>query len=213
MKRVSRGNRSFLASILVGALGLYPFLYPEKILAEGNTRVGDQKPEAMIVGQLTVIGVASINEKKAITGTTIINNSQIRVACSKGNKAIIDLGKSGRIELTPGAQFVVRFSNGLLSGDLIQGNLLLNAPVGVRVSINTPDRVTTSDGKNAVVIPVNTQRGIRCNTTAGKTSSFSPTVRTTALLLFLAGVGPAAAGIVLAAATGNEQAVLSPIRH
>jgi hypothetical protein len=207
MKRVNRRNRSILASILVGVLGLYPLLDPEKIRAEGSTR------EAMIVGQLTVIGVASINEKKAITGTTIFNNSQIRVACSKGNKAIIDLGRSGRIELTPGAQFVVRFSNGMLSGDLIQGNILVNAPVGVRVSINTPDRVLTSDGKDAVVIPVNTQRGVRCITTAGKTSSISPTVRTTSLLLFLAGAGPAAAGIVLAATAGNDQVVLSPIRH
>src|SRR5262245_50921134 len=213
MKRVNRGNRSLLASILVGALGIYPLLYPEKILAEGNSRPGDQRPEVMIVGQLTVIGVASVNEKKAITGTTIFNNSQIRVACTRGNKAIIDLGRSGRIELTPGAQFVVRFSDGLLSGDLIQGNILVNAPAGIKVSINTPDRVVTSDGKDAVVIPVNTQRGVRCIPTAGKTSSSSLTLRTTSLLLLLAGAGAAAAGIVIAATAGSDQIVLSPIRQ
>jgi len=205
--------RSFFALFLFVALSVYPLIDPKIILAEGNTRKSDPKPEEMIVGQLIVIGVASVNEKKAITGTTIFNNSQIRVACSKGNKAIIDLGGLGRIELSPGAQFVVRFSNRLLSGDLIQGNILVNAPAGMKVSINTSDRVVTSDGKDAVVIPVNSQRGVRCIPTAEKTSSSSLTLRTTSLLLLLAGAGAAAAGIVIAATAGSDQLVLSPIRQ
>jgi hypothetical protein len=213
MRWVKHRIRGLLASILVGALSLYPLLNPEIILADGNTKPVDQKAVAKIVGQLTVIGAATVNEKKAITGTTIFNNSQIRVACSKGNAAIVDLGKMGRIELTPGAQFVVRLSYGLLSGDLIQGNILVNAPAGVNVSINTPDQVATSNGKGAVVIPVNTKRGAKCSPMDGKTSTSSPTLRTTSLLLFLAGAGAAAAGIVLAATAGNDPAVISPIRH
>jgi hypothetical protein len=207
MKKVNCGIRSFLASILVVALCIYPLLNPEIILAEGNT-----KPETMIVGQLTVIGNVTVNEKRAINGTTILNNSQIRVACSKGNKAIIDLFRLGRIELNPGAQFIVRFSNGLLNGNLIQGDILVNAPVGVKVAINTPERVITSEGKDAV-IPIRTQRGVRCNPMGSKTSSSSPTLRTTSLLLLLAGVGAATAGIVLAVTAGNDQVVLSKIRQ
>jgi hypothetical protein len=209
MKRVNRGIRGFMASFLIGVLSIFSLLNPEIIQAEGNSRTGEPKP--VIVGQLTVIGVAIINEKKAISGTTIFNNSQIRVACSKGNKAVIDLGGSGRIELTPGAQFVVRFSNGLLSGELIQGNILVNAPVGVKVSINTPDRVVTSNGNDAVVIPINAKRDVRCTPPVGKSTSSSPTL--TSLLLFLAGASTAAAGIMLAASAGNDQVVLSPIRQ
>src|SRR5262245_59897617 len=151
MRWVIHRIRGLLASILVGGLSLYPLLNPEITRADGSTKPVDQNAEVKIVGQLTVIGAAKVNERKAITGTTILNNSQIRVACSKGNAAIVDLGKMGRIELTPGAQFVVRLSYGLLSGDLIQGNILVNAPAGVNVSINTPDRVATSNGKGAVV--------------------------------------------------------------
>jgi hypothetical protein len=207
MKKVNCGIRSFLASILVVALCIYPLLKPEITRAEGNT-----KPETMIVGQLTVIGNVTVNEKRAINGTTILNNSQIRVACSKGNKAIIDLFRLGRIELNPGTQFVVRFSKGLLNGNLIQGDIMVNAPVGVKVAINTPERVITAEGKDAV-IPIKTQRGVRCNPMGSKTSSNSPTLRTTSLLLLLAGVGAATAGIVLAVTAGNDQAVLSQIRQ
>jgi hypothetical protein len=211
MKRVNRGKRSFVASLLVGILSIYPLLNPKSIQAGGISGPGNPRPETVIVGQLTVIGVASINEKKAISGTTIFSNSQIRVACSKGNKAIIDLGRSGRIELSPGAKFVVRFSNGLLSGELMQGNILVNAPEGVKVSINTPDRVVTTNGKDAVVIPINTKRDARCNLPVGKPTSSFP--RLTSLLLLLAGAGAAAAGIVLAATVGNDQVILTPIRQ
>src|SRR5262245_11948458 len=85
------------------------------------------------VGQLIVTGTVTVNEKKAITGTTVFTDSRIAVACSKGSSAIVNLGKLGRIELTSGSKLMLRFSEGLISGDLLEGKAVVSTPAGVKV--------------------------------------------------------------------------------
>jgi hypothetical protein len=102
---------------------------------------------------------------------------------------------------------LLRFSEGLISGDLIEGNIMVNAPSGVKVSINTPDGVTASDGKEASVLPVRTQRGVRCVPMVIGNSSSSPVLSTGAWALLLLGMGGAVAGAVLA--SGEE---VSPVQ-
>jgi hypothetical protein len=196
-------QRIFTAILLVGT-----FLNSGIGLAAGNSNPGKPKDETQIVGQLTVIGAATINDKRAITGTSVLNNSQIRVACAKGNTAIVNLGRLGRVELNPGAQLVLRFSNGLVTGDLIQGNILVNSPAGVKVSINTPDGVTASDGKDASVLPVRTQRGVRCVPVVAS-STASPALGSASLLLLMLGAGGGAIGAV--ASTGNDDEITAPV--
>ncbi|MCI0660376.1 MAG: hypothetical protein L0220_04815 [Acidobacteria bacterium] len=163
------------------------------------------KYETQIVGQLTVIGAATVNDKRAITGTSVFNNSRIKVACAKGNSAIVNLGRLGRVELTPGTQLLLRFSEGLVSGDLIEGNIVVNAPVGVKVSINSQTGIVASDGKEAAVLPVKTQRGVRCVPLSLSGSSSASALGPGALAALVAGVGGlAVVGAVVAGSNASN---------
>ena len=165
---------------------------------------GIPKNDTQVVGQLNVVGSVTINDKKAVTGTTIFSNTRVGVACAGGNRAIVNLGKLGRIELTPGSQMVVKFSEGLISGELMTGKAVVNAPVGVKVAISTPDGVSASDGKEASVVAVSTQRGVRCvPIVTAQTSSATTALSSGALAAILLGAGGSA---VAGAVVSSQQA-------
>lgn len=155
---VQTGNlRRVTAFFLLIALSNLGNINLVSALAEGNPKANSQ-----VIGQLAVSGSVTVNDKKAINGTSVFNNTRLGVACANGNRAIVNLGKLGRIEMTPGSQMVLKFSDGLISGDLVMGKIMINAPAGVRVAINTPEGISASDGKDASTMAVATQRGVRC---------------------------------------------------
>jgi hypothetical protein len=187
--------------ILSVALSSFGTFNSTPVLAAGNV-AGGAKDDAQLVGQLIVSGSATVNDKKAITGSTVFSNSRIGVACTKGSTAIVNLGKLGRVELSPGAKMMLRFSDGLISGDLLEGKAVVSTPAGVKVSVNTPDGVAASDGKEAAVTPVNTQRGVRCVPVAMSASSSSVGLNPGLLAAMFIGVGGAGAA---AAAVSTSQ--------
>jgi hypothetical protein len=146
----------------------------------------------------------TVNDKKAITGTTIFTDSRIVVACAKGNSAIVNLGRLGRIELTEGAKLTLRFGEGLIGGDLAEGKAVISTPAGVKVAVNTPDGVAVGGGGEASVTPAVAQRGVRCIpivvTSSGQTTLSSGTL--TAAVLGVAG----GAAAVVAIATKEDEA-------
>ena len=131
------------------------------------------KDGAQLVGQLTANGEVTVNGKKAITGSSVFNDSRVSVTCASATSAIVNLGKLGRIQLSPGTQMVVRFSEGLISGELLSGKAVVNNAVGVKVSITTPEGVSAADGKEAAALAVNTQKGTRCVPMVGKSGGKS----------------------------------------
>jgi len=161
------------------------------------------KNDPQLVGQLIVSGSATINEKRAITGTSVFNNSRIGVACSKGSAAIVNLGRLGRIELSPGAKMILRFSEGLISGDLLEGKAVVSTPAGVKIAINRPDGVSSTDGKEATVTPVVTQRGVRCVPVAMSASSSSAALSPGLLAAMIIGVGGAGAAAAIVSGSDN----------
>jgi hypothetical protein len=130
---------------------------------KGAATANAQTRNSQVTGQLIANGSVTVNEKKAITGTTVYNDSRIVVDCAKRNNAIINLGKLGRIELTAGAKMTLRFGEGLIAGDLTEGRALISTPAGVKVAVNTPDGVTSSGGVDAAVIPVAALLNARCD--------------------------------------------------
>jgi len=164
------------------------------------------KNDPQLVGQLIVSGSATVNEKRAITGASVFNNSRIGVACSKGSAAIVNLGKLGRIELSPGSKMVLRFSEGLISGDLLEGKAVVSTPAGVKIAINRPDGVSSTDGKEATVTPVVTQRGVRCVPVALSTSGSSAALSPGLLAAMIIGVGGAGAAAAIVSGSDNTPA-------
>ncbi len=162
------------------------------------------KNENQIAGQLSLNGAVTVNDKKAINGTTVFSNSRLSVACASGNRATVSIGKLGRIELTPGSQMVLRFSDGLISGDLVMGKIVVSSSPGVKVAINTPEGVSAADGKESSVMAVATQRGVRCVPvmTTSQVGSASTALGSGALAAILLGAGgTAVAGAVVSSQT------------
>lgn len=156
------------------------------------------KNENQIVGQISLTGSVTINDKKAISGTTVFNNARLNVACAAGNRATVNLGRLGRIELTPGSQMVLKFSDGLISGDLVMGKIVVNSSPGVKVAINTPEGVSASDGKESSVLAVSTQRGVRCVPVMTTQSASATALGSGALAAILLGAGgTAVAGAIV----------------
>lgn len=204
--RIQRPSlREITTVILLIALSNFGNLNLVSALAAGNPETDNQ-----IVGQLVISGSVTVNDKKAINGTSVYSNSRLNVACANGNRAVINLGKLGRIEMAPGSQMVLKFSDGLLGGDLAMGKIIVNAPVGVKVAINTPEGVSAADGKEASLLAVATQRGVRCVPVMTTSSSSQPlTLGSGALAAMLLGAGGVA---VAGAAAVSSQTQVSETR-
>lgn len=170
----------------------------------------DAKENTQLVGQMIVTGSVTVNEKRAITGTTVFTDSRIAVACAKGSIAIVNLGRLGRIELSAGSKLMLRFSDGIIGGDLLEGKAVVSTPAGVRVAVNTPEGVSSSDGKEAAVTPVATQRGVRCVPVTTGSSTSSTALGGGPLAALLIGIGGAAVAGA-AVATSESPSVLSSI--
>jgi hypothetical protein len=173
--------------------------------ATANAKAGNSQR----VGQLIVTGSVTVNDKKAITGTTIFTDSLIVVACAKGNSAIVNLGRLGRIELTAGAKLTLRFGEGLIGGDLAEGKAVISTPAGVKVAVNTPDGVAAAGGGDAAVTPAVAQRGVRCIPVL-VTSSGPSTLTSGTLTAAVLGVAGGSAAIVAIASKEDEASQTRP---
>jgi hypothetical protein len=204
---VKSNFRRVLAVFLSLAISVLGVAWPSSALAGNNPKTVADKTEVPLAGQLLVNGSVTINGKKAITGTTVLTNSRIDVACASGNNATVNLGKLGRVELGPGAQMIVRFTDGLISGELVSGKAVVSNANGVKVSINTPDGVSAADGKEASVLAVNTQKGTRCvpMTATGSSGGVPGNFSAGAIAATIVGVG----GMIAVVATAVSQKDLS----
>ncbi|HKX31885.1 MAG TPA: hypothetical protein VJ302_29635 [Blastocatellia bacterium] len=167
----------------------------------------DARDEVKIVGQLSATGSVTINGKTAISGSSVYTNSLIKVGCAKGNSAVINLGRMGRIELASGAQLTLRFSSGTISGDLSGGDITVKSSPGVKVAIATQDGVAASDGRDAAVLPVRAPqggRGVRCVPLVVSSTTPTGAIGAGPLAAILAGAGGAAVIAAVAANNGDD---------
>jgi hypothetical protein len=214
---VNNNLRRFVVVVLGGALCSFGAPMPVQTLAGAVPAATSRKSDdALLKGQLLVNGAVTLNGKRAITGTTVISDSRISVACAAGNNATINLGKLGKIELNPGAQMVVRFSEGLISGELIIGQAVVKNAAGVKVAITTPEGLSAADGKEPSALSVNTQKGSRCNPLVAKGgnnsssgSSSGSALGAGAIAALLAGAGGAAVATAIAVNDKDRSASFS----
>src|SRR4030095_2811629 len=178
MSDYSPKARKVTAILLSLALGFFGAFNTGSTLAAKNPK--DKSVEtagnSQQVGQLIVTCSVTVNDKRAITGTSVFSESRIAVACAKGSSALVNLGRLGRIELTAGSKLVWRFTDGLVGGELLEGKAVVSTPAGVKVAVNTPDGVSSADGADAAVTPVVTQKGVRCVPVALSSSGSSSVI-------------------------------------
>src|SRR5262247_2679376 len=176
--------------------------------ANGQTR------NSQLNGQLIANGPVTVNGNKAITGTTIFTDSNIVVDCANGNSAIVNLGTLGRIELVAGTKLTLRFSDGMISGDLQDGKAIISTPGGVKVAVNTPDGVVSTDCAQTCVTPVAAQGFVQCVPVAAPAPvparvPLPPAgLSGRAIAAILAGAG--AGGAAAAVAAGSKGEMITP---
>lgn len=207
MLRNTLRHRKPTALLLVAALFNFCLLSFASATSSRTLAKGKQSP---LVGDLTANGLVTLNGKKVISGTTIYSDSLIKVSC-KGSAAV-NLGTLGRIVYDQGADMRLRFSEGIVEGELLAGKVQIEVPAGVKLNINTPDGPFATDGKEASSVPLTASATPVCASPGANTSipqsSSNPTVRRRGLALLLTGVA-GAAGIGIAAVSNRN---VSPIR-
>jgi hypothetical protein len=191
--------RCLISFVLVLALSWLqaPTLVPA--IARNNpikNHTNHVKGKAPSAGRLLAVGSASINGQKAVTGATVFNESRIDVTCAAGNSVTVDLGRLGRVEISPGAEMVVRFSESSIGGELLSGEAMISSAAGVKVVINTPEGVRAFNGQESSVLSAAAQGGPHCTP---MTNAFAGSVP-------MLGAG-ALAGLLI----GAEGAIVTPV--
>jgi hypothetical protein len=182
----------------------------------GAAQANSQSGNSQLTGQLIANGPVTVNGNKAITGTTVYTGSNVVVDCAKGNSAIVNLGKLGRIELVPGTKMTLRFSDGLISGNIQDGKANIKTPSGVKVEVSTPDGGVVSANCVQVqecVTPVAVQGYVPCVPVVTAVPVQAPPVgglgagAIAGALLGTAGVVGATAAIT----AGEEENIVPPV--
>jgi hypothetical protein len=206
---VTRGVRIlvlllFLSSSLVFNMGSTLAAQNRGAAAAANA----QNENSQLKGQLIANGPVTINGNKAITGTTVFPGSNIVVDCAPGNTALVNLGILGRIELVPGTKLTLRFSNGLITGDLQDGKAVISTPPGVKVAVNTPDGVVSADCVQPCVTPVVVQGFVQCAAVAPAPPGPLPPAGLNRWVIVGALAGAGAAGAAAATAGSSSSRVI-----
>jgi hypothetical protein len=177
----------------------------------GAAPANAQSGNSQVTGQLIANGPVTVNGNKAITGTTVFNGSNVAVDCAKGNSAIVNLGKLGRIELVAGTKMTLRFSDGLISGNIQDGKAVISTPGGVKVEVNTPDGgVVTSNCVKVqeCVTPVAVQGFTQCVPVVAAVPVHLPAAGVSNWVVAGALVGVAGGAAAFAAAAGNDEDII-----
>jgi hypothetical protein len=151
---ITFGARFLVLSLIFGIFGIFNTgsTLAAKNRGEETWTTNAQDGSSQLSGQLIATGTVTVNGNKAITGTTVFTDSNIVVEPTKGNSAVVNLGKLGRIELVAGTKLLLQFSEGRISGNLEEGQAIVNVPDGVKVAINTPNNAQTPSGQEPVKV-------------------------------------------------------------
>lgn len=153
--------------------------------------------DGKISGEIVVTGnsasetaTVTVNGEPVKSGRTIFSSSTISTPESAG--AIINLGKTGRIELAPNTTFALSFDAAAINGDLAAGSItVLNAAKSVSVKTLSGEVVQLNAGDTA---------SANANTASPAAAASGSNNWWAFALIF----GGAVAGIILATSDDNE---------
>ncbi len=103
-------------------------------------------------GEIVSASQTTINGFSAVSGMSVFGGNRIKTG-SQG-AAVVNLGKLGRIECGAETDITLRLSEAGIGGDLRNNRLVVSAPAGVPVTINTPQGVVTTDGRRPAVLTI-----------------------------------------------------------
>jgi hypothetical protein len=182
-------HKAFTMCLMVALLATYSMV---ALAADGKAS-----------GEIVVTGTGSNGEAASVSvngepvqsGRTIFSSSTITTA--ENSRAIVNLGKAGKLELAPNTTFVLSFDDAAISGDLASGSVsVLNSLRAVNVKTATGQTVELNAGDTAAAD----------SGTASQTKGGAATGAATghAWWIFVAIIAGAAAGGAIISATDKN---------
>lgn len=98
-----------------------------------------------------------LNGENAISGRTFFSSATI--STPESSSAIINLGKLGRVSMSPNSNLVLNLTETSISGDLSLGQVHVFNSEGVSVNIKTRDDVITNGANKAGDLTVDVTSG------------------------------------------------------
>lgn len=137
------------------------------VLAAPNDAMG----EITVSGQVTVNGQAAVSNSTITSGSTIVTGSN--------SSAVVNLGKSGRVELLADSTLTIRFSENSIVGMLNAGKVRVSNAPGIATSVNTRNATIIADAgqANTFGVDVGCADEARCTQTYVETSTGLVTLR------------------------------------
>ena len=195
--------------------------------------------EISITGK-TVNGAASsvkVNGESVVSGRSVASPAEIFVPAE--TEAVLNLGNTGRIEISAGTNISLTFNETSISGDLTQGRIKVFSAAGTNVVIKTEDAQVVNDKTQndtfmveivgfttALVTDAGQAKINGVNVAAGESTSALPNKRasqptrprvagknnSTLYLLFGSAAAAIAVTIALAVSSNNNSNNVSPTR-
>jgi hypothetical protein len=177
-------------------------------------------------GELSVVGQVTLNGETVVYGATVFSDNVITTA--EKSTAIVNLSKLGRVELAPGSDLKLSFSDKSIEGLLENGTAHISTLAGTSVNFATTDGLVVVDGSQATSVTVDVVEGVTSLTTtsgiaqlhvggAVKVLAAGERVNSTpqtddddddmsggALAVLLLAIGGAVAGVLYAALHDND---------
>jgi hypothetical protein len=104
------------------------------------------------MGEIASASQTTINGSSVISGMTVFSNNRIKTAGQ--GAAIVNLGRTGRIEFGPETDMTLSFSRTGIGGELHSNQVVVSAPAGVAISIKTAKGMVTTDGQKPAVLTI-----------------------------------------------------------
>lgn len=114
-------------------------------------------------GELSIVGQVTLNGETVVYGGTVFSDNVITTA--EKSSAIVNLSKLGRVELLPGSNLKLSFSDKSIAGLLENGSAHLSTLAGTSVNFTTTDGVVVIDGSQATSVTVAVVEGVTSLTT------------------------------------------------
>lgn len=173
------------------------------VFSGGHVLAGAATPP-QFAGKLKTRGnkPISVNGSRATSGTTITSGAEIQTP--QGVGATVNLGSLGRVDVAPGTNFTLSFTDGNVIANLKEGYVVLTTKKGVIGSVRSPDGSVAQTDPTRLSSVIGQTPGATGTATAGGVGAGAGGLSGGAIGGIVAAAGAAVAGGAAAAASGDD---------
>lgn len=99
------------------------------------------------VGEITVTGQVTVNGQAAVSNATVLTGSSI--VTGAGSSAVVNLGKTGRVEILENSSLTLNFTGKSITGILGEGKVRVADSIGVATTISSKNATIIADAGQA----------------------------------------------------------------